>query len=312
MELVKYTHEHSKVWDDFIKTAKNGHFLFFRDYMEYHADRFLDHSVMFFDDKKRLIALLPANMSDNILFTHQGLTFGGFVVGRKMTTDIMLTLFSLLIDYLRGIRVEKLVYKPIPSIYAALPSQEDIYALFVNDARLLRRDVSSAISLATDFKYSKGRKWTVNKAKKEALELCLETDFTQFWRLLNGVLENQHETKAVHTISEIEYLYNRFSDNVKLYVVKKEGVTIAGAVIYETPLVAHTQYLANSDEGRAIGALDLLIDHLIKNVYKNKQYFDFGISTTEQGRVLNKGLIAQKEGFGASAITHDFYELGIK
>ncbi|SDE80971.1 hypothetical protein, partial [Sporomusa acidovorans] len=71
------------------------------------------------------------------------------------------------------------------------------------------------------------------------------------------------------------------------------------------------QYLANSEEGRSTGALDLVIHYLVTEVYKDKIYFDFGISNEKQGRFLNTGLIAQKEGFGARAVVHDFYSLDI-
>ena len=311
MKIVKYSDEYNEVWDAFITTAKNGHFLFSRNYMEYHSERFTDHSLLVFDDKERLLAILPANISGNTLYSHQGLTFGGFIVSLKMTTEIMLNIFAFLMDYLKSIQIEKLIYKPIPSIYAEVSAQEDLYVLFVFNARLFRRDVSSAINLSLPFKYSKGRKWTVNKAKKEYIELCQTTEYAGFWQLLSKILAYQHEAKPVHSLSEIEYLRNSFPENIKLYVAKKNGEVIAGAVIYETELVAHTQYLANSDEGREIGALDLLLDYLIKDAYIEKKYFDFGISTEEQGRSLNKGLIAQKEGFGASPIVHDFYELDI-
>ncbi len=312
MKIIKYSEGYSNVWDSFIAMAKNEHFLFYRKYMEYHSESFTDHSLLVFDDKERLLAILPANISGGTLYSHQGLTFGGFVIGIKMTTGTMLDIFSMLIDYLKSIQIEMLVYKPIPSIYTGMPSQEELYALFISDARLFRRDVSSTIDLSVPYKYSKGRKWTVNKAKKENIELCETTEYTGFWELLSKVLAYQHEAKPVHSLSEIEYLRNCFPENIKLYVARKNSEVIAGAVIYETSMVAHTQYLANSDEGREIGALDLLLDYLIRDKYKDKKYFDFGISTEEQGRSLNKGLIAQKEGFGASAIVQDFYELDLR
>jgi hypothetical protein len=87
---------------------------------------------------------------------------------------------------------------------------------------------------------------------------------------------------------------------------------LAGAVIYETHNVAHAQYLANSDKGRDLGALDLVIDRLLKDVYQKKTFFDFGISTTDNGHFLNSGLLAQKEGFGARAWVHDFYEIRLR
>ena len=270
MKIVLFTLEYKSLWDDFIKTAKNGHFLFFRNYMEYHSDRFKDHSLLVFDEKERLLAILPANISGKTLYSHQGLTFGGFIVNHKMTTELMLDVFSLLTEYLKLINIEKLIYKSIPYIYAEVSTQEDLYALFVYGARLFRRDVSSNINLTEPIKYSKGRKWTVSKAKKENIELSQAGGYADYWQLLSNVLAYKHEAKPVHSLSEIEYLHNCFPENIKLFVAKKNGELISGAVIYETDHVAHTQYLANSVTGREIGALDLLLDHLIKNVYKDK------------------------------------------
>lgn len=129
---------------------------------------------------------------------------------------------------------------------------------------------------------------------------------------MTGVLESNHEAKPVHTLEEIKRLANLFTKNIRLFLAKKNGRIVSGALIYENQNIVHTQYLANSEEGRELGALDLLIDYLIKDVYKNKRYFDFGISNEDAGRYLNTGLIAQKEGFGARAVVHDFYELEIK
>ena len=38
-------------WNAFIGQAKNATFLFHRDFMEYHKDRFEDYSLMIFDMK---------------------------------------------------------------------------------------------------------------------------------------------------------------------------------------------------------------------------------------------------------------------
>ena len=40
-----------------------------------------------------------------------------------------------------------------------------------------------------------------------------------------------------------------------------------------------------------------------------ERYFDFGISNEQGGRKLNRGLIDQKEGFGARAVVHDHYAI---
>lgn len=312
MNIIRYTSEYKKTWDDFVVMSKNGHFFFQRDYMEYHQDRFDDFSLMVLDENHKLLSLLPANIKDNTVYSHQGLTFGGFIVDDKITTAKMLEIFEALKEFLKNQKIEKLIYKCIPYIYHIKPSEEDRYALFRNDAKLIRRDVSSTIDLTEDVRYSKGRKWTINKAKKETLELFESDDYETFWQLLTNVLEAQHAAKPVHSLVEIKKLAKSFPKNINLFLAKQQQEVVSGALIYENKNIAHTQYLANSELGREIGALDLLLNYLIKDVYKNKKYFDFGISNEDAGRYLNTGLIAQKEGFGARAVVHDFYELEIK
>ena len=312
MIVQKYNKQYKNQWDDFVKNAKNSHFFFQRNYMEYHSDRFDDYSLLILDDKEKIISLLPANKDGNILYSHQGLTFGGFIVDNKMKTETMLEIFETLKIFLKEANIEKLVYKCIPYIYHIKPSEEDRYALFRNNATLIRRDVSSTIDLTEQVRYSKGRKWTINKAKKENIEVIYSEDYDIFWNLLSSVLESNHEAKPVHSLEEIRLLAKKFPKNIKLYLAKKDNIVVSGTLIYENKNIVHTQYLANSEVGRETGALDLLIDYLIKEVYKNKKYFDFGISNEEAGKYLNTGLIAQKEGFGARAVVQDFYELEIK
>jgi hypothetical protein len=47
-------------------------------------------------------------------------------------------------------------------------------------------------------------------------------------------------------------------------------------------------------------------------VYREKPYFDFGISTTEDGRNLNINLNRNKESYGARTTVYDFYELDVE
>ncbi len=312
MKISRYTIDNKNNWNDFVKNSKNTHFFFQRDYMEYHSDRFEDFSLMIFDETEKLIAILPANIKENILYSHQGLTFGGFLVDDRMKTETMLEIFESLKHFLKEQNIKKIVYKCIPYIYHLKPSEEDRYALFRNNAKLIRRDVTSTIDLTEQVRYSKGRKWTINKAKKESIETFESDDYETFWELLTGVLESNHEAKPVHTLEEIKKLFNLFPKNIRLFLAKKNGRVVSGALIYENQNIVHTQYLANSEEGRETGALDLLIDYLIKDIYKNKKYFDFGISNEDAGKYLNTGLIAQKEGVGARAVVQDVYELEIK
>lgn len=312
INVLLYSKTRKPEWDKFIQGSKNAHFMFFRDYMDYHSDRFLDFSLMVYDEKMSLIAVLPANLQDDKLYSHQGLTFGGFIVDDTMTTAMMLAIFDALVVFAKQNAIHSLIYKCVPYIYHQKPAEEDRYALFRQNAKLIRRDVTSTICLDSAIRYSKGRKWSINKAKKENLFVKESTDYEVFWSILSSVLHVSHQAKPVHTLNEIKLLADKFPNHIKLYLVFKESQVIAGAVLYENSNIVHTQYLANSDQGRILFALDFLIDYLIIEKYKDKKYFDFGISNENSGQYLNSGLIAQKEGFGARAVVHDFYELEIK
>lgn len=308
MKVKRFQNSDTLRWDSFIEEAKNGHFMFMRTYMEYHADRFEDHSLLF-EDKGKLIAVLPANILDDQLCSHGGLTFGGIVSGNKMSTIKMFELFSSLKDYCFSTSISSMYYKALPQIYATIPANEDLYALFSNGACLARRDVSAAIALDSRIGYSNRQKRNIKKANSHCLVYSEERDYTGFWGLLDDVLSQRHSVKPAHSIDEIKFLASSFPNNIKLFQVKNaKAELLAGALLYITKSVIHTQYLASSDQGRSIGALDYLINGLICE-FGDYKYFDFGISTVDQGRTLNEGLCSYKEGFGARAILHDSYKL---
>lgn len=311
MNIKIYTNEYRCIWDNFVRTAKNSHFFFNREYMEYHSDRFKDFSLLFFDTQNKLLALLPANINNGILYSHQGLTFGGFIVDNKMGTELMLNIFDELKIFCTNNGIKKIIYKCIPYIYHRIPAEEDRYALFINDAQLFRRDVTTTIYLDNKIKYQERRARSIKKALNNNISIEHSNDYECFWKILESTLEKQHNTRPVHSLNEIITLHNLFPKNINLFLAKKENKYLAGIVTFVNENIAHTQYIANSTEGRDLCALDILIDHLIVNIYKDKKYFDFGISNENSGRYLNTGLIAQKEGFGARAIAHDFYELTV-
>lgn len=299
-------------WNDFIQNCKNSHFMFHRDYIEYHAERFQDKSIIILDAQDKLKFVIPANIEGEILYSHQGLTFGGILMAPKTNAEEVLYLIKGLIEFLKQEKnIRKFIYKKMPQFYSTYPSHEDLYALFRAGASLIRRDITSTIKLDKRLPYSKGRKWSISKAKKLGLTITVTNDLSKFWDLLTEVLLKRHDVIPTHSLSEMVLLKNKFPDNIQCYEVWEGEKLVSGALLYITDTVVHTQYLANSVRGRQIFALDYLVDFLIARYTGVKSYFDFGISTEEQGKMLNCGLIAQKEAFGARGFVHDFYEVVI-
>ena len=310
IEILHYKSSDKTKWNDFISNSKNGIFLFNRDYMDYHSDRFVDHSLMFYENDK-LIAVLPASEEQDVLYSHAGLTFGGIISNVKIKISTVLELFDGLLTYLSKKDFNKIIYKVMPHIYHSIPSEEDLYALFVNKAKLVRRDFSAAIRMKERLRFSKGRKHSIKKAKKMEVTVRISEDFKTFMWIEEFVLKKYHDTKPVHSSAEIKLLAKRFPENIKLFGAYKKETMLAGTIIYESENVAHAQYIASTDEGKEIGASDMIFEYLLNDYYTNKRYFDFGISTEEQGWYLNEGLALNKETFGARGIVYDWYEMNV-
>lgn len=308
MEIRRYRREDKELWNSFVRKARNATFLFDRNYMDYHADRFDDNSFMFYH-KGKLKAVLPANVVGDTLYSHQGLTYGGLLLDKKATVEDVLECFDSLNSWLRENGISKVVYKALPWIYQQYPSQEDLYALtWKCKAQLISRDIASTIVIDNKLKFAESRKSGIRKALSLNIEVGESNDVDGFWHVLEDNLGNRYNAKPVHTASEMKLLMSCFPNNIKLYVAKMNGEIVGGTLIYVTPQVVHTQYISASVEGKKHGALDLLFDYIINKVYANCRYFDFGKSTEQGGAYLNEPLIFQKEGFGGRGVCYDWYQ----
>ena len=310
MNSVRYTSELREEWNRFVATSRNGNFLFDRNFMDYHSDRFCDCSLLFYEHN-RLVALLPANYdaASRTVHSHQGLTYGGLIMSHRLTTKGVMEAFRLMQQYFHeSLQAERIIYKPIPYIYNRYASEEDLYALFRCGATLHSRGISSCIELQRRIPITESRKSGLRKAADLTVR---ETDDVEgFWTILDSVLTTSHNVHPVHSTSELRLLMSRFPDRIRLFgTFSDDGRMLAGSLVFDFGDTIHTQYLASSDEGKATGALDRLIMALITDIYPDRCYLDFGISTEQGGRVLNEGLIFQKEGFGARGICYDSYEI---
>ena len=313
LTITKYSNQHEKEWNDFLKTSKNGLFMFDRNYMNYHGSRFCDHSLMIYD-KDKLIALLPANESGKVLYSHQGLTFGGFITNDSMKISKMLEALLALKEYLLANGCNKLIYKTIPYIYHSHPAEEDVYALFKNKAILFRVDVSAVINLTNKIPFSGTKRKGEGEKKSSRYGVVIKesNDYVAYMKILASVLHEKHKARPTHSSEEMEFLASHFPNNIKLFTAEKDDTILAGVVIFEYTNLVHSQYMATSAEGRNVKALDAILASLINDTYSHKKYFSFGISTENDGNYLNESLMSYKEEFGARSVVHQFFELNLE
>lgn len=307
-EIVRYTADKEREWNQFVIESKNGTFLLDRHYMDYHSDRFQDYSLMFYRNGE-LYALLPANRNNSVLWSHRGLTYGGIIMNEKSTASHIQQLFRELNDYLRADGFKKVIYKPVPHIFHRIPSEEDLYSLFsVCDAKLIDRNLSSTLIMQTPLKWHRDRKYGINKAKAHDVVVGESQGWAGFWEVLTYNLRTKYDSSPVHSLKEIELLHHRFPKQIRLFTASKDGRVLGGTVLYITSMVVHTQYISANLEGKQWRVIDALFDYLLHECDWHQRYFDFGTSNEEDGRILVEPLIYQKEGFGGRGICYERYE----
>ena len=306
LTLRPYAPADAAAWDALVDRSRNGNLLHRRGYMDYHADRFVDRSLVV-ERGGEFVAVFPANVQDRAVTSHGGLTYAGLIASHALRAESTLALFEQIGNHYRALGVQRVIYKVVPHVFHAFPAEEDLYALHRLGARLARRDLSSVIALQEPYRFTPGRRRAVNRAKRAGIDVRTNADLASFHRLLSEVLR-RHDAVPTHSLAEMRLLQSRFPQHIVLHEARRDGALLAGVLVYDFGHVVHTQYLAASDEGRQLDALSLLLAQLIEHTYASRRHFSFGISTEQQGQVLNAGLVAQKEYFGARAVVHDIYE----
>ena len=294
-------------WDVFVKKAKNATFLFQRDFMDYHYDRFIDFSVMVYRDKE-LYALLPANVVGDKVISHQGLTYGSFILQDKAKFFYAFEAFKAMLAFYETEGINLLEIKVIPTFYNKIPADELDYFLYKANAQLLKKDVLMIIDYSEQISFQKNRREGINKALRSDLELKEDTNFKDFWNtVLIPNLNIKHGIKPVHSLEEIELLASRFPNNIKQINIYKEGKVVAGTTVFLTETTVHPQYVSGNADKNAYGSLDLAYDYIINKMCDDKRYFDFNISSEANGKKINEGLIFWKESCGARSHTVNTY-----
>ena len=313
LEVVRYSSEKKQEWDSFIDDSKNGTFLFKRDFMDYHSDRFTDSSLMIYR-KGKLVSCFPANVVENDIHSHQGLSYGGFVFNSKMRLSIAEEVLDATVLFYKSQQIENLYIKQIPTIYHKYPSNEMDYWLWRKDAQIYRKDTTITVDLKSSLIFSTRKKRNLKKALSNGYSIKENEDFDNFWNLiLIPNLERKYKVLPVHSLPEIKLLNSKFEREIVQYnVYNIIGEIVAGTILFIKNNSVHAQYISANDEGTSNGALDYLFTYLI-NKFKEKElsFFDFGICNEKIGRELNYSLVEYKEGFGASTFIHDFYKINL-
>jgi hypothetical protein len=311
MEVQDYEPQYAAQWDAFCAQAPTATFLHTRAFLSYHKDRFVDRSLIF-TAGGRWIAVVPLAQDPadaGCVVSHPGITYGGILHQGEARGARMVDVIRLLSEVLRGRGYNRLRYKAVPHLYHRGFADDDLYGLYRCGAVLARRDLSCAIDPARALSPSSRRLRGARKAHAAGLTVAEGHEHLDgFWPVLCQNLADKHRVRPAHSLQEMQGLAARFPQSIRCVVARHGDQVIAGTVLFITPRADHAQYIASNEAGRGSGALDLLFTHCISQVGEGR-FFDFGISTEEEGLVLNEGLHSFKSEFGGAGLVYDHYEL---
>jgi hypothetical protein len=282
------------LWNDFITKAKNATFLFHRDFMEYHKDRFDDYSMMVFCNDK-LVSVIPANRVEDKVYSHQGLTYGGFVLDEEDSLIDTTDIFKVVLNFLTFHEIVEFQIKELPFFYNSLQSSIEKEIITNENISIVRKHTILGIDFKSNFSISKSKLKHYRRLSDSGLKIIKDDGFESFWsHILIPLLSEKYRVNPVHSLAEITYLKSKFEDNIEQYNLYLKDEILAGITIFKTSNVIKSQYGAVSEIGKKHRALDFLFIYLIEKFKHTYSFFDMGTVDNDSEKGINEGLLNQK------------------
>jgi len=307
--IKKYQKNNQKEWDAFVLKTNNGTFLHQRNYMDYHANRFDDYSIMIYK-KNKLIGILPAHIIDNEIFSHNGLTYSEILYHNKLHLADKIEIAQQLVEYLKNINIKQWHIKSIPNIFHRIPDDANLYIYPHLKSKINWIKPFFVIFTPSFRNINRNRKRSIASTKSLSLKISQDQNYLpDYWRIIEQNLATRHRANPVHLLTEMQLLIQKFPKEIQFFACLSNNEILAGAIVYKFNNTAHFQYIhANNQEDKR-NAVDFLTNYLIEH-YKNEYtYISFG--SAEKKGFIDQGLSYWKESFGAQIINQYAYQIDI-
>lgn len=307
LQVKPYQNASREQWDELVRQSANGTFLHLRSFMEYHGDRFEDASVMVWEGQ-HVLAVFPAHQVGNQVFSHQGLSFGGWIFKKGLEKNFQKEIIHLTLHHYKNRGVEKLTVTPVPTCY----HREAVfdYDLLLELGFKIENVKDTAVILLPQEIKDRGKRWGVKKAKSSGISIAEKALNSNFW---NNLLLPYHLEKLgrppVHTWEEIEQLYKKHPDQISLFQASKGEEILAGLILFKYSKVFKIQYTALTENGKKYRAMDFLIQTLISST--KVDFIDFGTSVDPYTGEEKISLLNWKKSFGARSFPLKTFEFNL-
>ena len=313
LRTVKYTKEYSKQWDEFVlNQSVNGTFLQTMNFLCYHPDdRFIDESILIFDDNT-LVAVVPAcrikEDNKDCFFSHKGSSYGGIIVSSNYyKSRKIIDIINHLDNYI-GTFFDKAILKITPDLFCK--EQSDLLQYGLQYYGFMHyEELSTYVDLSNlpnDVRkgFDRNKNRNINKCIERELrfqELNSTNEIERFHELLTINLSKYNIT-PIHTVPElIDLKNNREQEHIQFFGVYSANDIVAAGMMFDFDgVVYHAQNLSYDYHIKDYSPITFLYYKVIEFAKNHGyKYLSWGISTENHGKVLNFGLIRNKESYGS-------------
>ncbi len=311
MEVVKYSEQYRKRWDEFVRNSNNGTMFHLQKFFDYHTPGKFNFNHLMVIDKGNIAALLPGSIVENNIFESPiGASYGSLVLGDisfKRTMDIV----STILDY--GIKsgLNGFVLTAAPMIYDKFQTQSLEFALLWQGFKYELHYISSAIHLDKNRDIIDRFRPTIRRNIRKSLKnpdirVEINDRYDEFYPIL---IENKsrHDVKPTHSLEDLLKLQKLLPDALKLFMVYYKGKPIGGSVMfYPNKQVALCFYNMLRYDYAEYKPIQRVMYELVKDATEaGYEYVDIGVSQdtkADNPMTPSMGLIDFKEKFDAKTI----------
>ncbi len=303
-----------KKWVNFLKEANGATIFHHPDFLSYHKSRFYEYHLGVFKGEK-LFGIMPLAISiengEKIAKSPYGASYGGFIFQNILTYSNSKEIIMLLKVFLRENKIKTVIITPSLQIYYKSFSETLNFSMLEQDFKIINSDISSIVCLKEDDLekrvFTSKLRNMVRKAEKMDIQTQFYSSIDDFWSLMDKTF-NKHGVSPTHTKEEINYLTQKFPNDIYFNIAYLNGTPIAAIGVFnlnEKNIMSF--YLCSDEQYKYTQAMSLII---YKTILKAKEdgfdYFDFGTSSVNM--VGKENIFKFKESFGAvGSFRHTYY-----
>jgi len=315
-QIELYSEKYFHKWENFIKNSRNGTIFHSRSFLSYHPkDKFRDFSLLFLKDGNIFSVLPGCLIEDNnhkIFASHQGSTYGGFIIPYRFGIRDCLRLVEDFIEFIKKKGIDYIWMRYPEYIFEKEPSQEIKFAMNYFGFKIEYMELSTCYDLSL---YNENIP-IIRQARKsyEKGIYCVFNDgnFKEFYRNLYKNLNEKYHREPTHTLEEILKLKKLLKDYLILISAYYNQIFIGGLLIFiANEKTAHIFYSTTKKNfKKGIFPNDALIDIAIREFKRRGfRFLNYGISTENNGKIINFNLIRFKEKFKGFGVYREIWGL---